>query len=284
MVQRDATDTPQAIFAVKIAVPKGASGNAADLLAARTGLSKSRIKDAMNKGAVWKENRAGASSRLRKATSLLSHGGNLELYYDEKVLALEPPEATLISDLRHYSVWFKPAGLMSQGTRYGDHCSLLRQVELFFTPRRKVFLVHRLDREASGPLLIAHSSDAAARLSALFQKDLIIKKYRVEVLGNMAAIKVHGTIEFLLDNKKAVTEFTAESYDPETQTSVVSVIIRTGRGHQIRRHLDMAGFPVMGDPRYGKGNKNTEGMKLSAVSLRFRCPFQNKEVEFISPY
>jgi tRNA pseudouridine32 synthase/23S rRNA pseudouridine746 synthase len=45
----------------------------------------------------------------------------------------------------------------------------------------------------------------------------------------------------------------------------------------------MIGFPVIGDPKYGSGNKNTEGMKLSAVSLKFRCPFLNKEVEYRIP-
>lgn len=45
----------------------------------------------------------------------------------------------------------------------------------------------------------------------------------------------------------------------------------------------MIGFPVIGDPKYGKGNKNREGMKLQAVSLRFLCPFENREVEFTLP-
>jgi tRNA pseudouridine32 synthase/23S rRNA pseudouridine746 synthase len=42
----------------------------------------------------------------------------------------------------------------------------------------------------------------------------------------------------------------------------------------------MIGYPVMGDPKYGKGNKNMEGMKLVAYALRFRCPFSNSDVEF----
>ena len=70
------------------------------------------------------------------------------------------------------------------------------------------------------------------------------------------------------------------SYDPERNTSVVDVTIKTGRFHQIRRHFDMIGFPVMGDPRYGTGNKNSSGMKLEAVSLEFRCPFGRQQVRF----
>jgi tRNA pseudouridine32 synthase/23S rRNA pseudouridine746 synthase len=56
----------------------------------------------------------------------------------------------------------------------------------------------------------------------------------------------------------------------------VDVIIRTGRKHQIRLHFEMIGFPVMGDPRYGEGNKNTEGMKLNATALEFECPLSSK--------
>jgi len=271
---------PDVVFEMKIAVPKGTSENAVDLLAVRTGLSKSRVKDAMNKGAVWKKKTAGSLSRLRKATSPLSHGGYLEIYYDEKLLALKPPAATLVNDQHHYSVWYKPAGLMSQGTMYGDHCSLLRQAELYFNPRREVFLVHRLDRETSGLILIAHSKIAAAKLSLLFQKNLIVKKYRAEVRGNMAGKIPRGVIDYALDGKQAITEFEVISYDPAKDSSMVSLIIRTGRLHQVRRHMELAGFPVIGDPKYGKGNKNLEGMKLCAASLSFQCPFQNKELEF----
>jgi tRNA pseudouridine32 synthase/23S rRNA pseudouridine746 synthase len=42
----------------------------------------------------------------------------------------------------------------------------------------------------------------------------------------------------------------------------------------------MIGHPVLGDPRYGRGNKNSEGIQLSAVALRFHCPFMKKRVEF----
>lgn len=258
------------------------SETACDFLSRKTGLSKSRIKDAMNKGAVWIKSK-GKMLRLRRATTMLHKGDCLEFHYDEKLLSLNPPDATLIDDQRHYSVWLKPAGLMAQGTMFGDHCSLMRQAELFFQPQRKVYLVHRLDREASGLMLIAHSKEAAARLSDIFQKNLIRKGYRIEVSGDLGLKQKQGLIEIPLDGKKATTEFNVVSYDPEANISIVNVIIKTGRLHQIRRHFDMIGFPVMGDPKYGKGNKNKEGLKLIAVSLHFHCPFQKRDVEFILP-
>ena len=86
-----------------------------------------------------------------------------------------------------------------------------------------------------------------------------------------------------LGGKPAITEYKAVSYDPPSNTTQVDVIIRTGRKHQIRRHFEMIGFPVMGDPRYGEGNKNTEGMKLTATVLEFECPISGKYRVFTNP-
>ena len=251
-----------------------------DLLAERSGLSKMKIKDAMIKGAVWLKRSNKKMKRLRRATAELQAGDQLELHYDEKLLLIDPPQATCISDQSRYSVWFKPAGLLAQGTLYGDHCSLTRQAELYFKPIREIFLVHRLDREASGLMLLAHSKDAAAKLSHLFQNNQVIKHYRVEILGNLAAEKNQGKITLPLDGKSAVTEYQATAFNPESNTSTVDVIIHTGRLHQIRRHFEAIGYPVMGDPKYGTGNKNIEGMQLQATGLRFRCPFSQQEMEF----
>lgn len=230
----------------------------------------------MNKGAVWLKKTRGKQNRIRRATAALKTGDNLSLYYDEKLLALKPPSAECISDQQRYSVWFKPAGLMTQGTRYGDHCSLLRTAELFFETNRNVFLIHRLDREAAGIALVAHDKGAAGKLSRLFQNRSIVKHYRAQVLGNLARRKPEDKIQIPLDHKPAITEYKAVSYDAPSNTTLVDVIIATGRKHQIRRHFEMIGFPVMGDPRYGEGNKNTVGMKLTAKGLEFGCPFSKQ--------
>ena len=268
--------------AISVAIEIDNPATACDLLASRTGISKTKIKDAMNKGAVWLR-RKGKMQRLRKATTLLRTGDHIELHYDERLLSVPPPDAVMISDRVHYSVWFKPAGLMAQGTMFGDHCSLLRQVERHFHLERPALPVHRLDREAAGLMLVAHGREAAARLSALFRDRQITKEYRVELLGDMGEEGGMGSITLPLDGKEAVTDYAVISHGPARKTTVVSAFIATGRFHQIRRHFAMAGHPVMGDPRYGKGNKNREGMKLTAVSLKFTCPFTKKDVQFSVP-
>lgn len=264
-------------------VSTGATVAACDFLASRTGLSKSSIKDAMVKGAVRIKRQRGGMKRLRRAKTSLKKGDRIEFYYDEELLSLSPPRAACLDDHIHYTVWYKPAGLLAQGTEFGDHCSLVRQAELFF-PLRPVFIVHRLDREAEGLMLLAHNRVAAAKLSLLFRKDEIVKKYRAEVTGRPGEEGYREKIELPLDGKEAITRFEMESFDPQSNTSVLSLTIGTGRFHQIRRHMEMIGHPVVGDPRYGKANKNVDGMRLSAVSLRFLCPFEKREVEFDLPF
>lgn len=270
-------------FIKKATVQKGDPLIAADFLVAASGLSKTKVKDAMNKGAVWIKRTKGKLNRLRTATASLRPGDQLELYYDPELLAKKPPVAHRLADRQQYSIWLKPAGLLAQGTMYGDHCSLMRQADLFFGLQREIFLVHRLDREATGLMVLAHSSQAAAAFSEIFRNNQIIKKYRTEVRGDIRKKAPQGTIDLPLDSKPAVTEYEVESYNEQTDTSLVSVIIKTGRLHQIRRHFDMIGFPIIGDPRYGTDNKNASGMRLEAVSLSFRCPFLKKEVEYKIP-
>lgn len=246
------------------------SGEAAiDVLAAATALSRQRIKDAMNKGAVWLK-RGSSNKRLRRATAELQAGDELALHYDVDVLAIVPASPLLIADEKHYSIWHKPPGLLAQGTLSGDHCSLLRIAEQQL--QREVFLVHRLDREAEGLMMIAHSGKAAAALSTLFARegsDGIRKLYRIEVRGQ---VNDAGEITTMLDGKPALSRYRRLGYDANSDSSSVEVELVTGRKHQIRRHFASLGHGVLGDPQYGKDNKDVRGLQLKAILLEFSCP------------
>jgi tRNA pseudouridine32 synthase/23S rRNA pseudouridine746 synthase len=98
----------------------------------------------------------------------------------------------------------------------------------------------------------------------------------VELRGRAGPESSDGRIDLPLDGRTATTEYSVERYDPTTGTSLVDAVMRTGRRHQLRRHFAMAGFPVMGDPRYGENNKNTDGLKLTAWGLEFACPFSGR--------
>lgn len=258
------------MFSLKRIVVAADASPVCDYLARLSALPKSRIKDALNKGAVWFTRPGGRRRRLRRATALLRAGDCIELHYDPALLSRTPPASRCIEDAGRYSLWYKPAGVMAQGTDFGDHCALLRQAELHFHARRPVFLVHRLDREAEGLMLIAHDREAAARLSALFSEGHIRKVYRVRVRGVPA--ERTGVIDLPLDGKRALSRYRVTDCDAAAEVATLEVEIDTGRTHQIRRHLALIGHAVLGDPRYGRGNKDAAGLQLAAVALHFRCP------------
>jgi tRNA pseudouridine32 synthase/23S rRNA pseudouridine746 synthase len=178
-----------------------------------------------------------------------------------------------------YSIWHKPAGLMSQGSPFGDHCALTRRIEARFPPRRAVYLVHRLDREVPGLIIVAHGKNAAARLSEMLRENRIQKRYKARVKGDLRPFAAKGEITLPLDGRPAITTFEVISYDETRNTSTAGIEIRTGRRHQIRRHFDLIGHPVMGDPRYGRNNSDLEGLQLTADFLSFDCPLGGERIE-----
>lgn len=250
-----------------------------DYLEYKTKLSKSTLKKVLNNGGVWlKKFKSSKLARIRRATTDLNLDSYVEFYYDEQFLNLKVPEAKVLLDKKEWGIWYKPAGLLSQGNEFGDHCTILRAVEKIKGPRH-AYLVHRLDREAHGLIIVAYNDKAARFFSMKFQKGQIKKNYKIEVLGNVLTKFPNraGEINFKLDGKEAKTSF--EVLEANEEKSILKVQIHTGRLHQIRRHFDQIGFPVMGDPKYGKGNKNKEGMKLLAYSLSFR-DMEAKEISF----
>lgn len=244
-----------------------------DVLSDRTDLSRTKIKQAMTRGAVWLS-RGGKTKRLRRAQSVLRRGDNIAIYYSDAILQSEAPAPELVADEKAYSVWHKPAGLLSSGSRFGDHCAINRYVEQHWN--RPVFLVHRLDRFAAGLIVLAHGKQAAAHLSKQFQARRVGKRYQAVVHG---ALGETLTLDAPLDGKPAITH--VRPLDQNGEYTLVEVDIETGRKHQIRRHLANAGYPVAGDRQYGPDREGE--MQLTAVALSFRSPADDREVSYLLP-
>jgi tRNA pseudouridine32 synthase/23S rRNA pseudouridine746 synthase len=252
--------------------------NLCDALHHISGLSKIKIKEAMVKGAAWVERPGRKKRRVRRAKSAVTPGDVVLLNYDRKILDRKAPLATCRLDRTRYSIWHKPAGLMSQGSSFGDHCALPYQIERYFSPRRAVFPVHRLDREVSGLILIAHDKISASLLSGMLREHRIEKGYEAVVKGDLRPFPLPWEITLPLDNRPASTTFDVIYYDEDTDTTKAKIEIQTGRLHQIRRHFDLIGHPVMGDPRYGMNNSDPTGLNLSANFLSFDCPFDGDRI------
>lgn len=259
-----------------------ASIPAAQLLKELSGLSKQQIKQAMKHGAVWVskdthnlnvgsgDSQTSGYKRLRRADKLLKVGQHLHFYYDAEILNLKVSNAVLIADEGDYSVWYKPYGMLSQGSKWGDHCTINRWVEQNHLPQRPAFIVNRLDRAAQGLMLIAHTKSAASALSSLFAKRAINKQYTALVAGQFPTLL---QLDTPIDEKKASSTARLLTFNPVAKQSLVNVEIATGRKHQIRKHLSGAGFPIVGDRLYGPNTgRSMVDLCLVSTYLAFQCP------------
>jgi tRNA pseudouridine32 synthase/23S rRNA pseudouridine746 synthase len=245
-----------------------------------TPLTPIQLGDVAEKGGVWIQRRGkGRILRIRSLRETVMPEDVIQVYFDPKVLAFPAlAELAAIYEDANFGVWVKPAGAVPQGSQASDHASVLRYVEK--VRGAEVFLVHRLDRETRGLMLVAYTAKAAGALGDLFQKHKIHKEYEAVVLGELPAGS-RQTIAAALDDKEAVTH--VEVLEARSGRSLLRVTIETGRLHQIRRHLDFLGHPVIGDPKYGKGNKNRQGLQLVASVLAFTDPWTKELRRFELP-
>lgn len=153
-------------------------------------------------------------------------------------------------------------------------------------------IVHRIDKDTSGILLIAKTNEAHRILSDGFKNKTIKRKYIALVHGVIEANK--GKIDAPIgrskvdrkkmcvtdeNSKHAVTNFTVlERYKNAT---LIELVLETGRTHQIRVHMEYIGHPVVNDPVYSKRKIiNDYGQMLHAAYLGFNHPITNKFMEF----
>ena len=239
------------------------------IISSASNLSISESKQAMKKGAVWLTDSSG-TRRLRRAGKKLAINSTLHFYHNPDVLSQSVEAPKLLADETDYSVWIKPRGVFSQGSKWGDHCSITRIIENTDDRQRPAFLIHRLDRAATGLMLVGHSKRATKSLADMFAQKSIEKIYHAIVYGNFEPTEIPVIYNAEIEGKNAVTYVRCINYDKDRNRSLLEVNIETGRKHQIRRHLSDAGFPIVGDRLYG--GDDSDELQLAAVSLAFRCP------------
>jgi 23S rRNA pseudouridine1911/1915/1917 synthase len=204
--------------------------------------------------------------------------------------AAPPPELEIVYEDEYLLVVDKPAGLVTHpapGHRGPTLAEALAGLAAGGSHPERAGIVHRLDRDTSGLLLVARSDEVHAQLQRMLRAREITREYLALVSGRPDAES--GTIDAPLGRDRArrtvvstrtdrarvaITHF--EVLERLPRTTLLSVRLETGRTHQIRAHLAAIGHPVCGDPAYrGSGCGRRLGLErqfLHARKLMFRHP------------
>lgn len=238
-------------------------------------LAKEDIRQCFLHGAVWLES-VGKPQRLYDRNTPLRAGNVVHLYCNPTTLSACPYRPQLIRDFIDYSIWFKPSGMLSQGSKWGDHWTLHRWIRLNHWPDRRTFITHRLDRYTQGLMIVAHDKSINQRFHRLFERREIEKAYRAIVNG-LAEFKHPQRVETAIDGKPALTLIQALAVDTRSRRSLLEIRPQTGRKHQIRRHLADIGLAVVNDRQYGQAPFDGD-LQLQACELGFNNPLDGERL------
>jgi 23S rRNA pseudouridine1911/1915/1917 synthase len=281
-----------------LAVPPGAAGERLDRFLA--GLDEVGSRAAAER--LLGERRVLVDGAVRAKSYRLEGGEQVELEVPEgRPSTLEPENLDLrvAYEDEHLLIVDKPAGLVvhpSAGHGSGTLVhGLLGRAIAGGEEAERPGIVHRLDRDTSGLLVVARSEEAHRRLHALLRQRKIQREYLALVRGRPRSRR--GRIEapigrdrtdptrISLDSttpRDAVTNF--ELVENFSRHALLRVSLETGRTHQIRVHLAAIDLPVAGDPVYGvPGDLGLERQFLHAARLAFDHPLAETRVEVDSP-
>ena len=202
-------------------------------------------------------------------------------YEDEHLLVVDKPAGIVVHPSAGHAGGTLVQALLARGIAGGDAAE-------------RPGIVHRLDRDTSGLLVVARSEEAHGKLQDLVRKKLLERGYLALVRGRPRSrsgrIEApigrdrHDPFRQSLDTdspREAITHFELERLLP--RHALLSLRLETGRTHQIRVHLAAIDLPVVGDPVYGVPDPELGRQFLHANRLSFPHPFGDERVETESP-
>lgn len=177
----------------------------------------------------------------------------------------------------------KPCGVAVQGGA-GISNPLIDDIDRIYS--KKHFLIHRLDKDTEGILIVGKTSTAAAKYSKILNSPETKKEYIALVSGNVESSS--GTIKIPLEKDgrlvNAVSKY--KVLEKKSDFTKLAVSIETGRMHQIRIHMAKAGHPIIGDDKYGnfklnkelKKNMGVKKLMLAAIKLELYISPAEKKI------
>jgi 23S rRNA pseudouridine955/2504/2580 synthase len=229
---------------------------------------------------LFRKNGLRVNGKRSKPEDLLRAGDRIQLYIPfekttkrTETLPLAQPEFPVIYQDANLVVINKPAGIaVHEGKQVLKRHSVIGVVQSKYRDQGiSPKLVHRLDKDTSGVLVIAKNEQTVAQLEARFAKDKDTEKeYLCLVAGLLQDDS--GRIDFALQGRegtpvRALTHF--KILERFSQTTLVRVSIQTGRMHQIRLHFAELGYPVVLDDQHGDFNFNRQFRKTYNLKRQF---------------
>jgi 23S rRNA pseudouridine1911/1915/1917 synthase len=270
------------------------SGKRSDVVVARaSGASRALVADAAKRGAIL------VNGEPVKASRLLEEGDALEWTLEPRIPLHAGPEdidVPIVYEDDDVIVVDKPAGMVSHpahGTIGGTLVNaLLAHTGMLPGEELRAGLVHRLDRDTSGLLVVAKNDTALSRLGIAMKAREITREYLGIVLGvpehrrgrldGPIARDPHNRLKYavLANGKPAVTHYAVRSVFPKHAELLFR--LETGRTHQIRVHMASLGNPILNDHTYGHEESRfaLPGQALHAWRLSFRHPRTHADMTF----
>ena len=218
-----------------------------------------------------------------KEVSLKAQEIPIEIIYEDKdIIVVNKPKGMVVH----------PANGNPDGTLVNAIMAICKDSLSGIGGELRPGIVHRLDKDTSGVLIVAKNDKAHINMSEQIKEHQVEKTYIALVRGivkeNEASIsmpigrsdKDRKKMAVKKNGKNAITHFKVLERFPKHNCTLLEIKIETGRTHQIRVHLSHIGYPVIGDEVYssGKNEWNVKGQCLHAKSLKFKHPITNKEM------
>ena len=237
---------------------------------------------------------------------MVQPGDEFSVNFDQSFRVFKHPRIQLVYEDNDILVINKGYGVLSMGTdtvKTGTAYSVMREYVKYHNPRAQVFIVHRLDRDTSGLMMLAKSQEAKDAMQHNWNNMVLDRRYAAIVEGYVEPRE--GIIDTLLaENSRHVVYVPGDDPESESQErpaetkravtrytmvksrngySLLDVSLDTGRKNQIRVHMQHIGHPIAGDRKYGAKTSPVHRLCLHARTLRFVHPTTRRDMNFEIP-